>query len=101
MRKLILAMLFVPLLSQAANFKYDKTLVCGNREEIIESLVGEVYTESPLWVGRDNMDGSEYMMLINHHTGTWTILQMNKTIACVLGVGTEVRLNVGNLGEAT
>jgi hypothetical protein len=101
MRKLLLALFFIPLLSQAANFKYDKTLVCGDRLEIIESLVGKVYTESPLWAGRDNMDGSEYVMLINHRTGTWTILQMNETTACVLGVGTEINLNVNNLGEAT
>jgi hypothetical protein len=101
MRNLLLTLLLVPALAWSANFKYDKTLVCGDREEIIESLVGKVYTESPLWAGRDSMDGSEYVMLINHHTGTWTILQMNKTIACVLGVGTEIKLNVGNLGEAT
>jgi hypothetical protein len=101
MRKLLLALFFIPLLSQAANFRYDKPLICGDRTEIIESLVGKVYTEKPLWMGRDSMDESEYVMLINHRTGTWTILQMNKTTACVLGAGTEIKLNVDNLGEAT
>jgi hypothetical protein len=101
MRNLLLTLLLVPTLAWSASFKYDKTIVCGDRQEVIESLVGDVYTESPLWVGNDSMDGSEYMMLINHHTGTWTILQMNATIACVLGVGTSIRLNVSNLGNPT
>lgn len=101
MRNLLLTLLLVPTLAWSADFVYEKPLHCGNRQAIIDGLTGDRYTENPLWYGNDALDDSEYVMFINHHTGTWTILQMNATIACVLGAGNKIKLNVSNLGNPT
>lgn len=101
MRNLLLTLLLVPTLAWSANFRYDKTIVCGDRQEIIADLRSDKYTETPLWVGLDANDDSEYLMLVNHRTGTWSILQMNATTACVLGVGTSIKIMLNNLGNPT
>lgn len=102
MRNLLLTLLLVvSTLAWSADFVYEKPLHCGNRQAIIDGLTGDRYTESPLWFGHDALDDSEYVMFINHHTGTWTILQMNATVACVLGAGNRIKLNISNIGEST
>lgn len=103
MRNLLLSLLLVPTLAwpASATFTYDKTIPCGDRTTIIADLRGNKYSETPLWLGRDANDDSEYLMMVNHRTGHWSILQMNATVACVLGVGTNIKIMMDNLGDPT
>lgn len=41
----------------------------------------------PAWVGKD--EGSKYVLMANEKTKTWTIVQFNDQVACVLGTGTD------------
>ena len=44
--------------------------------------------EKPIWVGKgDGADTSKTVILANEKTKSWTIVQFDKNMACVLGSG--------------
>ena len=99
MRKMIIALLLVSGLANAAAFKSEKPVVCGGIDEILESLQGDPYSEKPVWMGKDIKDRTSYILLANFKTGTWTMIEMNDSVACVLGAGTGHTLVLTNLGD--
>jgi hypothetical protein len=88
MKKLLIICL-LPILSFAEQ-TIDKPVVCDKTEKILSTLMGNKYQETPLWAGID--ENSKYGLLTNRETGTWTFIQFNKEIACVLGVGESSRI---------
>jgi hypothetical protein len=100
MRNLFLTLLLVSGLAQAAAFKSDKPVICGDVDTVLRDLQGDKYEEKPIWMGKDIKDGTDYVLLVNLKSGTWTFLQMNAKVACVLGTGTGHTLVVSNIGES-
>jgi hypothetical protein len=92
----ILALAFLVCLSSLANaqFKYDYPLLCDSTSKMIESL-GKNYQEKIRWTGAHVDDKSVYSLWINDRTGSWTLLKMNTEYACILGVGDESKLTLG------
>ncbi len=91
MRKLLLALLLMPALVWAEPFRAEKPTVCDAIEAMMQHLT-EKYNEVPVWNGRGvgKFDqGNSIMMLMNHSTKTWTIIQYNDTVACILAVGED------------
>ena len=86
MRNLAVAFLLglIVLLAHAQVFSVDKTVLCSDLKTVIEVSSGE-YQEEPTWRGSDST--SKYVMMSNSKTGTWTFIQYNDKIACVLGTG--------------
>ena len=86
MRKLTVAYLFglTALVANAQTVTVEKPVICSNLKTIIENLSKD-YQEEPAWSGKDNT--SRYIMMSNKKTGTWTIIQFNDRIACILGTG--------------
>ena len=84
MHKFILAVLLLPALAYAQPVTVEKPVVCDTPKAVIESLTG-THQEKPFWVGSDQK--SRYVMLVNESTKTWTIVQFNANIACILGTG--------------
>lgn len=66
----------------------NKPVFCSSLKIIIESVSGE-FEEMPVWRGND--DKSKYVMMSNSKTGTWTMIQYNDQIACVVGFGFNSR----------
>lgn len=65
----------------------NKPVVCSDIKSIIEFVSGEEFKEVPSWAGKD--ENSKYIMMSNEKTKTWTILQFNDKIACIIGTGTD------------
>lgn len=63
---------------------HNKKMVCADPKTIIEGLT-EQSEEQPFWNGVD--DKTKYILFLNAKTGTWSLVQYNNRIACVLGVG--------------
>jgi hypothetical protein len=95
MRSLLLAFLFC--LSSVANaqFQYDYPIICDSTEKIIKSLVDN-YKETLTWGGRHINDNSAYSLWLNEKTGSWTLLKMTPEVSCILGIGVESKLLLGN-----
>lgn len=85
MHKFILAVLLLPALAYAQPVTVEKPVICDTPKIIIETLSGGDYKEQPFWIGVDK--NSRYVMLVNEKTKTWSFVQFNDNIACVLGTG--------------
>lgn len=93
MRKQAVAALFglIPLLVHAQSFQTEKPVICSDLKSIVEFLSGPEYEEEPFWNGLGE-GGSKYILMANPLTRTWTFIQYNDKMACVLGSGESGRL---------
>ena len=85
MFKLLLGVLLLPAVALAQPVTVEKPVYCDKPEALIRSITGNNYKERPKWLGED--EKSRYSLFVNEETGSWTIIQFNDKIACVLGVG--------------
>ena len=96
MRLVTMAFLFclASSIADAAPFSSEKTIICDDQTTILDSLVNK-FNETVQWMGKDLQDGTAYILTVNSKEGTWTYLQSNGKIACVLGVGNKSTLFLG------
>ena len=89
MKKSALAFLFclTSTLANAQIFESKNTVHCGETKYILANLIGEEIEEHPFWVGVNEASKTSTVVMINDRTQTWTVVQFDKKIACVLGVG--------------
>ncbi len=85
MRQFILGVLLLPAVALAQPVTVEKPVICEDVKVLLPALVGNDYKEVPIWSGKD--ETSRYALLANEKTGSWTFIQYNKQIACILGVG--------------
>jgi hypothetical protein len=86
-RFLPILILLSPLLASAEPIQINKPVTCENTLLIFQALV-EQAGEKPIWVGKgDGADTSKTVILANEKTKSWTIVQFDKNMACVLGSG--------------
>jgi len=65
----------------------NKPIVCDAAEIVFKTLSGENYQERPIWLATSSEKLVNYSLWVNVSSKTWTIVQFNKDIACILGVG--------------
>lgn len=85
MRKFLAGILFLPVFAQAEPVTVEKPVVCDDVKSLIEFVSGAAYREIPFWVGKDS--SSRYVMMVNEKTKTWTLIQFNDEIGCIIGTG--------------
>jgi len=97
MQKLAVAFLFglTTLVANAQVITVEKPVVCSDLKTVIEN-VSSNYQEEPFWSGSDSL--SKFVIMSNKKTGTWTIIQYNDKIACIIGTGENGKLL--NLGKS-
>jgi len=84
-----LAFLFC-LASTIANaqvFESKKDITCGKTSFMLKTLSGKDVEEHPIWVGTTDETKTRTVILVNNATQTWTIVQLDNKIACILSVG--------------
>ena len=87
MRYLILIFLFfVSSISYAQLAEYERKLTCGKTKFVLEALT-KVAKEKVIWVGDSKYNDSQTIVMINTETLTWTVVQYDKNMACVLNNG--------------
>jgi hypothetical protein len=93
MRHLILALLCLTTsVSFAQLAEYDRKLSCGKTKFVLEALT-KMAKEKIIWVGDSKYSDTQTVVMINTETLTWTVVQYDKTMACVLnnGEGFKIR----------
>jgi hypothetical protein len=85
MHQYLLGVLLLPALALAQPVTVEKPVVCDTVKIVVETLSGKNYQEQPFWTGSD--EKSRYVMMVNERTGSWSLVQFNNNIACVLGSG--------------
>jgi hypothetical protein len=92
MKKLLLAFLFVPLIS-FAQVKAGKPVICFKPDYLKQQL--EQSKEVPLVTSRNVMtEDSTMTVFYNEETGTWTIIEFGKNFGCVLGYGIDKKVKI-------
>lgn len=85
MKKILILLCMIPHLAWGQEpVIVEKKIMCNWLNLVLENLA-ENYQERPVWVGQQ--DNTAYSLLVNPKRGTWTLIQFNKEIACVIGSG--------------
>lgn len=86
MRNIVVAFLLglTTLVAHAQVISVEKPVFCSDLKTIIEVASGG-FEEEPTWGGSDAI--SKFILMSNKKTGTWTFIQYNDKIACVIGTG--------------
>lgn len=83
--------IFVTVLAFSAQLNaqtvLSKQVVCGETSTVLQSLTSGEYQEKPNWIGRADNDDSKYALFVNKKTKSWTFIQFNDKMACILGSG--------------
>ena len=90
MKNCLFSVLFFPAVALAQPVKIDKQVICDKTQTVIRALTNENLQEQPFWIGTD--EDSRYSLFVNEKEGTWTIIQFNKEVACILGAGENHKL---------
>ena len=86
MKKFILILLFLPFLV-FAQITVQKSLVCDEPKRLIDAISNGEYQEKLSWSG--NGEVTNFVLMVNEKTKTWTMLEFNGKIACILGTGID------------
>ena len=94
MRLLTLVLLFCLYSTSNAQdaIKSDKPVSCFPTSSLLSTLK-ETYNEEPIILGQH----AEYKdtitaVYVNLMAGTYTVIEMDKNIACIVSIGTELQL---------
>lgn len=88
MKYLILLSLLVAGSVNAQTVTVQKPVNCFDMEPLFRGLMGDDYKEKPIWMGSEpGTNLSKYSLFVNQETKSWTMIQFNDQIACVLGSG--------------
>jgi hypothetical protein len=91
LKQLLLALTLLTTAAYAQEpVKLEKTVVCADAQQVLDNL-NKKYSEVPLWGG--HLSQSNVAVFVNAETKTWTIVQWNETLACVIDSGTGYVLN--------
>ena len=90
MLKIAMAFLFC-LTSSIANAQeiidLNKQMKCSDAQSVMNYFV-DIYKETPIWVGK-TVHNTHITLLMNKKTRSWTIIEYDVRLACVLGAGEE------------
>lgn len=90
MRLALLSILFVPFMAFAEEpVTVNKEVVCTNTTTMF-AAVRATYGEQPIWHGDAESEGS-IVITANPTTNSWSIIQYNEKVACLLEVGNGFR----------
>ena len=69
-----------------------KEVYCDKTDTIISILKGKDFEEVPIWLGKSDENTPNYSLFVNTETRSWTIIQFNNNLACVLGAGESYQI---------
>jgi hypothetical protein len=84
----LLPVMLVIGLAVAQSVTVQKPIECADTATLLRGLSGSDYKEKPIWWGIEpGATVSRYSLFVNEETKSWTLIQFDEKIACVLGTG--------------
>lgn len=90
MKNALVALLFclTSLIANAQNIiDLTKSLKCSDAQTVMNYFT-DVFKETPVWVGK-TVHNTHITLLANRETKSWTMIEYDSKLACVLGAGEE------------
>jgi len=72
--------------------EYERKFTCGKTKFVLETLT-KTAKEKPIWSGKDDETGTDTVIMVNSETLTWTVVQYDGNMACVLHSGEGFKFN--------
>jgi hypothetical protein len=79
-------------LTAVAQTTTKKEVYCDNTDKLLLILQNGEFEETPIWFGKGDGKAPNYSLLVNQKTKSWTMIQFNNEIACVIGTGENFNL---------
>lgn len=76
------------------SFELKKVVACTDTATLLSSISNSKWKERPMWVGKASE--SSVSLFVNNETKSWTIIQFNNEIGCILEVGTNSQVFFGD-----
>jgi hypothetical protein len=91
MKKIAMAFLFclAGSIVNAQDSEQSKPVKCFPLQSTLKSL-GEHWKEKPVWTGQGR--NSNFALFVNGERGTWTFIEFDNEVACVLGMGQDSQI---------
>lgn len=90
MKNTAVALLFC-LISSIAHaqeiIELTKPMKCSDAQNVMNYFV-DTHKETPVWVGK-SVHNTHLALLMNRETRSWTMIEYDTRIACVLGAGED------------
>ena len=90
MYKTVMAFLFC-FISSIANAQsiidLTKPMKCSDAQVVMNYFV-DTHKETPVWVGK-SVHNTHITLMMNKETRSWTMIEYDSKLACVLGAGEE------------
>jgi hypothetical protein len=84
----LLPVMLVLGIAVAQSVTVQKPIECADTATLLRGLSGSDYKERPIWWGIEpGATVSRYSLFVNEETKSWTLIQFDEKIACVLGTG--------------
>ena len=84
----LLPVMLVLGIAVAQSVTVQKSIECADTATLLRGLNGSDYKEKPIWWGIEpGTTVSRYSLFVNEETKSWTLIQFDEKIACVLGTG--------------
>lgn len=89
MKLLLIIALCMPMFSYSQEKQelrtIDKKIVCTTADNLSQAIANSSFKESPVWIAKD--DTSSWAIVASQETGTWTLIQFDNNIGCIVGSG--------------
>ena len=99
MKYIFAALVLISSVAHAQLSEYERKATCGKTQFVISVLTRNAQ-EKPIWSGTDPQSGTETMILQNNQTLTWTVVQYDQTMACVLQSGEGFKILTDSFKES-
>ena len=99
MKYIFAALVLISSVAHAQLSEYERKLTCGKTRFVI-SVLTQNAQEKPIWAGTDSQSGTQTMILQNNKTLTWTVVQYDQTMACVLQSGEGFKILTDSFKES-
>lgn len=99
MKYIFVALVLISSVAHAQLSEYERRFTCGKTQFVIPALT-QTAQEKPIWSGTDPQSGTETMILQNTRTLTWTVVQYDQNMACVLHSGTGFQILTDSFKES-
>jgi hypothetical protein len=84
----ILPVILVLGLAVAQSVTVQKPIECADTQTLFQGLIGSDYKETPIWLGVESgATLPKYSLFVNEQSKSWTLIQFDEKVACVLGTG--------------
>lgn len=88
------ALCLIPLILRSQEItKINKPVNCLSLIFIFQVLARD-YGEEPFFAGNDNNNRNKHIVTLNPKTGTWTMIEYEDNIGCIIGSGTKALVNI-------